>query len=59
MKVIMVVTNHFNPDPRVYKEAKSLVRNGYEVIIIAWDRVGKYPEKEVMDGVVIKRIKLK
>jgi glycosyltransferase involved in cell wall biosynthesis len=55
----MVVTNHFNPDPRVYKEAKSLVRNGYEVIIIAWDRVGKYPEKEVMDGVVIKRIKLK
>lgn len=34
----MLLSNGFSPDPRVYKEAVTLVKNGYEVIILAWDR---------------------
>jgi len=59
MKVMMVVSNPFKPDPRVYKEARSLVKYGYDVTIIAWDREGKYPKEELVDGIKIKRIKLK
>jgi len=59
MKVVMTVSNPFKPDPRVYKEARSLVKHGYEVTIIAWDREGKYPEEELFEGIKIKRIKLK
>lgn len=59
MKIIMTLSNSFKPDPRVYKEAKSLVKHGYEVTIIAWDREGEYPEEELFEGIKIKRIKLK
>jgi len=58
-KVIMLLSNPFKPDPRVYKEAKSLVNNGYDVTVLAWDREGKYPRKEVIDGIKIERISLK
>ncbi len=54
-KILMLLTNPFRPDPRVYKEAKSLVKGGYEVTIFAWDRDGKFPETEVLDGIRIKR----
>ncbi len=40
MKVVMTVSNPFKPDPRVYKEAKSLVKTGHKVIILAWVREG-------------------
>jgi len=55
----MTLSNPFKPDPRVYKEARSLVKYGYDVTIIAWDREGKYPKEELVDGIKIKRIKLK
>jgi len=58
-KVIMLLSNPFKPDPRVYKEAKSLVNNGYDVTVLAWDRECKYPKKEVIDGIKIERIRLK
>lgn len=53
----MILTNGFDPDPRVYKEAKSLVKMGHEVIILCWDREGKYKDKEIeiVDGIVIQR----
>lgn len=56
MKVVMTVSNPFKPDPRVYKEAKSLVKAGYEVYVIAWDREGRYPEEEVVDGIKVIRL---
>ena len=56
MKVVMTVSNPFKPDPRVYKEAKSLVKAGHEVYVIAWDREGKYPEEEVVDGIKVIRL---
>ena len=53
--VLMLLTNPFRPDPRVYKEAKSLIKGGYKVTIFAWDRDGEFPETEVLDGIKIRR----
>ncbi len=55
MRVVMLVTNPFKPDPRVYKEAKSLVNAGHEVIVLAWDREGKYPREETVEGIRVVR----
>ncbi|MDM8196706.1 glycosyltransferase [Massilimicrobiota timonensis] len=42
-KILMLRTNKVDPDPRVEKEASSLIKNkNYEVFIHAWDRNGKY-----------------
>jgi len=56
MKVVMTVSNPFKPDPRVYKEAKSLARAGHNIYVIAWDREGKYPKSETIDGINVLRI---
>ncbi|ASJ10328.1 hypothetical protein A3L12_02950 [Thermococcus sp. P6] len=58
MRVAMIVTNPFKPDPRVYKEARSLVKHGHEVYVIAWDREGKYPREEELDGIKVIRIRI-
>jgi len=59
MKIVMTLSNPFKPDPRVYKEARSLIKHGHDVTIIAWDREGKYPTEENFEGIKIKRIKLR
>ncbi|AHF81261.1 glycosyltransferase family 4 protein [Thermococcus paralvinellae] len=59
MKIVMIVSNPFKPDPRVYKEAKSLVKHGHKVTVIAWDREGEYPKEESIDGIRVLRIKVK
>ena len=44
-------------DPRVYKEAKSLVKKGYEVSIISWHNLGKdLPASEEYEGIKVYRI---
>lgn len=58
-KIIMLLSNAFDSDPRVRNEAKVLFDNHYRVIILAWDRQGKYPEFEKIDGIEVKRIKIK
>ncbi|HIP89501.1 MAG TPA: glycosyl transferase family 1 [Thermococcus paralvinellae] len=58
-KIVMILSNPFKVDPRVYKEAKTLVKNGYDVTILAWDRDGIYPEKEEMEGIHIRRIRVR
>ena len=35
-KVYMILTNGFDPDVRVYKEAKYLVEKNFEVTILCW-----------------------
>lgn len=57
MKIKMILTNAFDPDPRVYKEAKALVDNGDEVEILCWDRDNRYllNEIEYKDNIRIKR----
>lgn len=56
MRIVMLVTNPFKPDPRVYKEAKSLVAHGHEVYVVAWDREGKYPKIEDVEGIKVIRV---
>ena len=55
-RVLMLLTNAFEPDPRVHQEAKSLVENGYDVTLLCWDRDCKFPPEEVIDGIEIERI---
>lgn len=53
----MILTNGFDPDPRVYKEAKSLTKLGHNVTILCWDRAGEYINKPIenIDGISIVR----
>lgn len=57
MKIAMILTNGFDPDPRVYKEAKSLTKLGHKITILCWDREGTYIDKpeEDLDGIKIVR----
>lgn len=52
----MLLTNRFDPDPRVHQEAKSLVKNGYSVTIFCWDRDFKTNMEEYIDDIRVKRI---
>lgn len=58
-KIAMILSNPFDNDPRVLKEAKTLVDNGYQVTVFAWDRECKYPREEKRHGVCIQRIRVK
>src|SRR4030065_1278819 len=57
--IAMVLTNPFRPDPRVNKEALSLIRAGYKVFLICWDRLHEYPREENIDQLNIIRIRVK
>ncbi len=52
----MIVANPVTHDPRVTIEAQSLSRHGYDVTIIAWDRLSQFPREET-DGVSIVRLR--
>lgn len=60
-KVYMILTNGFDPDVRVYKEAKYLASIGYLVEILCWDRKCEYLDRqeEEKDGFIIKRFPIK
>ncbi len=58
MKVLMLLTNPFRPDPRVHREARALVERGYDVTVLCWDREGEYPMEENIDGIRVLRIKV-
>ncbi len=45
-RVVMLVTNPLASDSRVEKEAAALVSAGWDVVAIAWDRVGEHPARE-------------
>lgn len=45
-KIVMLLSNGFRPDPRVYQEAVTLVKNGFKVTIYAWDRERNLERKE-------------
>jgi len=55
----MLLTNAFDPDPRVYQEAKVLIEKGYKVSILCWDRDPKAPFQENIDGIYVERIYVK
>jgi glycosyltransferase involved in cell wall biosynthesis len=56
---LMLLSNCFDPDPRVYAEARALVEAGYRVVILAWDRDRKVPAMEVVEGIEVERIRIR
>ena len=56
MNILMILSNPFIVDPRVYKEATSLVQAGHKVTVIVWDRKQQYEPESIIDGVRIIRI---
>lgn len=51
----MTLANPFAQDPRVYNEAKSLVKAGHNVTVLAWDKKKIYPSIELKDGINVVR----
>src|SRR5437899_251565 len=56
--VLMLLTNAYDPDPRVRQEALALIGMGFDVRLLAWDRDLKSPETELMEGVRVERVRL-
>jgi len=46
------------PDPRVEKEAKSLIKYGINIIAVGWDRSREFPEEESLEFGKIYRIRV-
>ena len=57
--VLMLLSNPATYDIRPLKEANSLVKNGYKVVILAWDREGIYPRQTLSNGLLIRRFNFK
>lgn len=49
MHILMLLTNGFDPDMRVHKEASSLAKMGHKVDIWCWDRERKHKYKPECD----------
>jgi hypothetical protein len=58
IKVLFVRTDACLFDPRVYKEASSLQKAGYEVRVLGWDRKHEFARKETINGVLYVRSKI-
>ena len=56
MKILMLLSNPFMTDLRVYNEAKALIDEGHEVTVIVWDRRYEYTSKDVVEGIKLVRL---
>ena len=54
--ILMLLTNAYDPDPRVRQEALALIGMGYRVRLLAWDRELQSPAFECMEGVEVERV---
>ncbi|MFH1169740.1 MAG: hypothetical protein V1691_03485, partial [Chloroflexota bacterium] len=58
--VVMLLSNDFlspYPDPRVYKEAKSLLQKGYAVSVVCWNKGrADLPQQQEYEGIKVCRI---
>lgn len=54
-RIMMLLENACDPDPRVNREAESLVRAGAQVDILCWVRDSSAPASEYVNGVHIHR----
>ncbi len=53
----MTLAKPFTHDPRVYNEARSLVKAGFKVTVLAWDRYEQAPIFEEKDEIKIVRLR--
>jgi glycosyltransferase involved in cell wall biosynthesis len=61
-RTIMILFNPFRPDPRVYREARALVTHNVGVTLCAcdaWHGEHTYPRVETVDGIDVKRVKIR
>lgn len=56
LNILMLLSNAFDPDPRVHREALALVEAGHRVTILCWDRDRKTQAEEMIDGIRLVRI---
>ena len=56
--ILMLLTNAYDPDPRVRQEALALIGMGCGVRLLAWDRDLKAAPTECMEGVEVERVYL-
>jgi glycosyltransferase involved in cell wall biosynthesis len=56
LKIVMLLSNAFRPDPRVAREAESLACHGHQVSIVCWDREGRFAPREKIDGYQVERV---
>jgi glycosyltransferase involved in cell wall biosynthesis len=54
--VLMLLSNAYDPDPRVRQEALALIGMGCRVHLIAWDRDMKAAPSECVEGVDVERV---
>jgi glycosyltransferase involved in cell wall biosynthesis len=54
--VLMLLTNAYDPDPRVRQEALELIGMGCRVRLLAWDRDLKSASTQLMEGVEVERV---
>jgi glycosyltransferase involved in cell wall biosynthesis len=52
----MLLTYPYRPDPRVFREARTLIRHGVKVHLIAWDRDGDLPRHADENGIDVIRV---
>lgn len=59
MKILMILSTPYMVDPRVSKEAASLVEAGHEVRVIEWDRKKNYEPRSTVEKILLIRIQNK
>jgi glycosyltransferase involved in cell wall biosynthesis len=57
MKVLMLLSNEYRPDPRVRKEAITLREAGHEVTVLCWNRPQLASDHLEDDGIKIERVR--
>src|SRR3972149_5009537 len=62
-KIVKLIYQSYLPHqgryPRVSGQARILKENGYDICVLGCDRDGRYPEREVLEGIPVERIRVK
>ena len=52
----MTLANSFTHDPRVYNEARTLIKAGHKVTVLCWDRFDTTQPTETINGIKVFRV---
>ena len=58
MNIGMILDSTFPPDPRVENEAVTLIKKGHSVFLYCFDWDHDLPEKETINGIQVRRVRL-
>ena len=59
IRVVICRSNPIDPDPRVEKTARALIKAGYDVILIAWDRTSELPIESHVGDIPLIRLPIR